>query len=217
MNEASPALLAGFKGLRSDLMVALRKDQPLTASELGARFNLTANACRRHLKELEDAQLVRFRREVRGVGGPVYAYSLTERGEQLFPRSYASPLAEALEVVRAEQGPEGVVRIFRRQWEAIAEEAKPELTRLPLAERARTLAVLLTANGYMAESESSSPHDALIREHNCAVREIAQRFPEICTAEAAFIAETLNATVERQQHMMQGCKSCEYHAQEKTP
>ena len=216
MNEATPALLAGFKGLRSDLLVALRKDQPLTANELGERFNLTANACRRHLKELEDAQLVRFRREVRGVGAPAYAYSLTERGEQLFPRSYANPLADALDVVRAEQGPEGVVRIFRKQWEAIAEEVKPELAKLPLAERARTLAVLLTANGYMAESESSSPNQALIREHNCAVREIAQRFPEICTAEAAFIAETLNATVERHQHMMQGCKSCEYHAQEKT-
>ena len=115
--------LAGFKGLRSDLLVALRKEQPLTAGELGVRFGLTANALRRHLKELEDAGLVRFRREVRGVGGPVYAYSLTERGEQLFPRSYANPLADALEVVRAEQGPEGVVRIFRRRWEAVADEA----------------------------------------------------------------------------------------------
>ncbi len=41
--------LAGFKGLRRDLLVALRKQQPLTAKELGTRFGLTANAFRRHL------------------------------------------------------------------------------------------------------------------------------------------------------------------------
>jgi len=216
MGDAQIAL-AGFKGLRSDLLVALRKEQPLTAGELGARFGLTANALRRHLKELEDAGLVRFRREVRGVGGPVYAYSLTEQGEQLFPRSYANPLADALEIVRAEQGPEGVVRIFRRRWEALADEAKPVLASLPLADRARALVEMLSANGYMAEVESASPNDALIREHNCAVREIALRFPEVCTAEAAFIEEFLGAAVSRQSHMMHGCKSCEYTAHESIP
>ncbi|HLA89477.1 MAG TPA: helix-turn-helix domain-containing protein [Gemmatimonadaceae bacterium] len=206
--------LAGFKGLRRDLLVALRKEQPLAAKELGVRFGLTANALRRHLKELEDAGLVRFRREVRGVGGPVYAYSLTDRGEQLFPREYAGALADALELLRAEQGTEGVVRLFRRRWDAVADEARPRLETLPLAERAHALAAVLTANGYMAEAESRAPGEARIREHNCAVREIAQRFPEVCSAEAAFIEEVLGAVVERQQHMMSGCKSCEYTATE---
>ena len=206
--------IAGFKGLRSDLLVALRMDQPLTAGELGARFGLTANALRRHLKALEDGGVVRFRREARGVGGPVYEYSLTEQGEQLFPRSYANPLADALEIVRTEQGTEGVVRIFRRRWQALAEAAEPVLASLPLVDRARALVEMLSANGYMAEVESASPNDALIREHNCAVREIALRFPEVCTAEAAFIEEFLGTAVSRQSHMMHGCKSCEYTAHE---
>ena len=213
---SSSILLAGFKGLRSDLLVALRKEQPLTAKELGARFGLTPNAFRRHLKELGDAGLVRFRREVRGVGGPVYAYSLTELGEQIFPRSYASPLADALEVVRAEKGSEAVVRIFRRRWQAVARAAKAVLATTPLAERAGAVAAMLTDNGYMAESESELPHAVLIRVHNCALREIAQQFPEVCSAEAAFIEDVLGATVERRLHMMNGCKSCEYSARERT-
>ena len=206
--------LAGFSGLRAELLVTLRKEQPLTATELGLRFGLTPNALRRHLKTLHDAGLVRFRRVVRGVGGPGYDYSLTEQGEQLFPRAYASPLADALDIVRAEQGSEGVVGIFRRRWEAIAEEAAPALAKLSFAERARALAAMLTTHGYMAVSESPSPTEALIREHNCAVREIAQRFPEVCRAEAAFIEEVLGAPVERHSHMMDGCSSCEYTANE---
>jgi len=208
------SFLGGFKGLRADLLVALRKEQPLTAKELGARFGLTANALRRHLKELEDSGLVRFRREIRGVGGPVYAYSLTEQGEQLFPRSYANPLADALEVVRAAEGPEGVARIFRKRWEAVAEQALPSLITLPLAERARALARLLSQHGYMAESTDMAPGAVRIREHNCVVREIAERFPEVCAAESAFIAEVLGVTVERQQHIVSGCASCEYTAHE---
>ncbi len=208
--------LAGFSGLRAELLIALRKEQPLTASELGVRFGLTPNALRRHLKTLQDAELVRFRRVVHGVGGPGYEYSLTEQGEQLFPRAYANPLADALDVVRAEQGSEGVVRIFRRGWEAIAREAAPKLANLSFTERASALAAMLTANGYMAESESPSPTEAHIREHNCAVREIAERFPEVCRAEAAFIEEILGAPVERQSHMMHGCSSCEYTARERT-
>ncbi len=214
---SSSVPLAGFKGLRRDLLVALRKEQPLTAKELGARFGLTANAFRRHLKELGAAGLVRFRREVRGVGGPVYAYSLTERGEQLFPRSYASPLADALEVVRTEQGSEGVVRIFRRRWQAVADAAKPVLATMPLAERARAVAAMLTDNGYMAESESASPHAVLIRAHNCALHEIARQFPEVCSAEVAFIEDVLGTGVERRSHMMHGCTSCEYAAHETVP
>ena len=206
--------LAGFSGIRADLLVVLRKEQPLTAGDLAERFGLTANAVRRHLRTLEDAGLVRYARVARGVGAPGYEYSLTEAGEQLFPRAYASPLADALDIVRAEQGSEGVTGIFRRRWEALAEAEAPALARLPLSERARALAALLTANGYMAEAESPSPHEAHIREHNCAMREIAQRFPEVCSAEAEFISEILGASVERRAHMMHGCRACEYTVKE---
>ena len=69
--------LGGFRGVRADLLVALRKAQPLTAHQLGEQFGLTANALRRHLKALEEDGLVRYQRQVRGVGAPVYTFSLT--------------------------------------------------------------------------------------------------------------------------------------------
>ncbi len=62
--------LGGFRGVRAELLVALRKAQPLTAHELGEQFGLTANALRRHLKALEEDGLVRYERDVRGVGAP---------------------------------------------------------------------------------------------------------------------------------------------------
>jgi DeoR family transcriptional regulator, suf operon transcriptional repressor len=205
--------IGGYRGLRAELLVALKKGQPLTAKELGEHFGLTANALRRHLEELEADGVVRHRREVRGVGGPVYAYRLSDAGEALFPRSYDAALTTALEALREQQGVEGVVALFRRQWEAIAQQAKPELARLPLAERAQLLAELLSSQGYMAESESVAEGVATLREHNCAIRAVAERFPEVCAAEAAFIEQVLGAAVERQARIVDGCNACQYNVQ----
>lgn len=202
--------LAGFHGMRGDVLVALKKEQPLTARELAERFGVTANALRRHLKALEEAGLVRYRREVRGVGGPVYAYSLSEGGEGLFPRAYAAALTEALEAVREQQGDAGVVRLFHRHWSAAAAAARARLGAVPLDERVRTLAELLTEQGYMAESEATSATEARLLEHNCAIREVAERFPEACAAEAEFFEEVLGAEVRRRAHILSGCNACEY-------
>ena len=215
--QAAGTSVAGFHGTRGDVLVALRRMQPVTAKELAAQFSFTPNALRRHLKALEAEGVVQFRREVRGVGGPVYAYSLTDAGERLFPRAYEPALAAALEVVRKEQGAEGVVRLFERQWAAVAGEIEPTVAALPLAERARFLAELVSSHGYMAEATAQSPTEATIREHNCALRGVAERFPEVCDAEARFFEHVLGAVVERQSHMLAGCNVCEYQVRVRTP
>jgi DeoR family transcriptional regulator, suf operon transcriptional repressor len=201
--------LAGYRGVRGELLVALKRAQPLAVHELAERFAVTPNALRRHLKALEDDGVVRWQREVRGVGGPVFAYSLSAAGEALFPQDYSEPLLAALESARERDGGRGVARIFERRWSALAEGARSRLEALPLPERAALLAELLSAHGYMAEAESDGG-GVTIRERHCALREVASRFPEVCDAEAHFIERVLGAPVERTAHMVKGCKTCEY-------
>jgi DeoR family suf operon transcriptional repressor len=207
--------LAGFRGIRGDVLVAVKKSQPVTAKELGARFGLTPNALRRHLKELEAEGLVSCARQSHGVGAPTLAYSLTEAGEALFPRAYDTTLTTLLDTVRAQSGADGVVQLFRAQWERVAAGAKDELALLPLAERTQLLAELLSSHGYMAESGGAPNADeALIREHNCVLRAIAEKFPEVCVAEERFLAEFLGAVVERRKHIASGASCCEYCVRE---
>lgn len=206
--------LGGFRGVRADLLVALKKAQPMTAHELGDRFGLTANALRRHLKALEEDGLVRFVREVRGVGAPVYTFSLTAAGEALFPRSYVAVLATALDALRAQRGDAAVTSVLESEWNQLAEAAGPVLSALPLSERVALVAELLTAKGYMAESVDTSPNGdgavTTLRIHNCAVREIAERFPEACDVEAKFVEKLLGVPLVRGQHRLDGCGRCEY-------
>ena len=202
----------GYRGMRGDILVALKKAQPLTIKELAEQFGVTPNALRRHLKELEAEGVVRYARRIHGVGGPVFAYSLSDAGESLFPRAYDSALGEVLELVRQQQGDEGVVQLFRRRWDVIGTALKPELARLPFEQRAGRLAELLTSLGYMAEARSavSSATVPTLTEHNCAIRLIAERFPEVCAAEERFIADVLGVPVTRHAHIAKGANCCEY-------
>ncbi len=184
----------------------------MTAHELGERFGLTANALRRHLKALEEDGLVRFAKEVRGVGAPVYSFSLTAAGEALFPRSYVSVLASALDALRAQRGDAEVTRVLEAEWNELANEAGPVLDALPLSERVSLVAELLTAKGYMAEAVEPTGDGAslTLRIHNCAMREIADRFPEACAVEAQFVERLLGVPLVRGQHRRDGCGRCEY-------
>ncbi len=200
----------GYRGTRGEILTALKLAQPLTAKELAGKFGVTPNALRRHLKELETEGVVRYQREIHGVGGPTFAFSLTDAGEALFPRAYEKALAEVLDLVREQQGDEGLVRLFQHRWDEIARVARPELERLPVDQRATRLAELLTSLGYMAEARPASGMLPVLTEHNCAIRLIAERFPEVCAAEERFIADLLGAPVTRQAHIAKGDNCCEY-------
>ena len=210
MEEMGTALV-GYRGIQAELLLALKKQQPLTARELAARFDVTPNAMRRHLETLEAAGVVRHTREVRGVGGPVHAFTLSGSGEALFPRSYANVLLETLESIAAERGRAGVSEFFRRKWASLAVEAAPALAQLPLSERVQLVAELWTSLGYMAEADVDPETDLpVLRKHNCAIRAVAERYPEVCATEVEFIAEVIGVTPERRQHILSGCNSCEY-------
>ena len=210
-------VLGGFRGVRADLLVALKKRQPLSAHDLGAQFGLTPNALRRHLKALEEDGLVAFARHTRGVGAPVFRYSLSPAGEALFPSSYAESLTAALDLLRREVGDSAVTQVLEAEWSRLVEDAGPVLRDLPLDERVALLAELLTSKGYMAESvlETETATVAFatrtrLRLHNCAVREIVARFPEACAVEAKYVALLLGTPLVRHRHRDDGCGRCEY-------
>ena len=65
----------------------------------------------------------------------------------------------------------------------------------------------------MAEASTSTgttTTSGVLVEHNCAIQAVAERFPEICAAEARFLAAVLSAEVERREHILGGCSACEY-------
>ena len=208
MNPITPGL-AGHKGPRGDILLELKKAQPATAKELAGLFGVSANAIRRHLKELEAEGLVVYGREQRGTGAPTYTYRLSENGEALFPKQYSEALKHALTFIAQNSGREKVREMFAERFRAYSEQLRTELTDATLEEKVEAVVKLLTQQGFMAAWTEESG-EVRLAQHNCAVRDAAEQFPEICAAEADFLREILESEIKRDSYIPAGCNSCQY-------
>lgn len=204
--EAAPI---GLKGPRAAILLELKRGRRITARDLGRELGLSMNAVRHHLKELESEGLVRYEREQRGVGAPVFVYLLAPAADALFPRRYKEALEQLLDYVVAREGRAGAAAALESHFEAMGERLRPELEGAGPAERMAAVVRALSDAGYMAEGQATFCCGTLT-EHNCAIREVAERFPEVCAAEERFLASALGGTVERRRHMLEGCGGCEY-------
>jgi len=79
-----------------------------------------------------------------------------------------------------------------------------------LEARVHEVTRLLSEDGYMASWERLGPNKYLIKEMNCAVAQVAKRFPETCIFEEGFLAELLLAKVTRRHHILQKDHFCSY-------
>ncbi|MGH7754556.1 MAG: helix-turn-helix transcriptional regulator [Gemmatimonadales bacterium] len=203
--------LPAHRGLRGDILLELKRAQPLTARDLAARLAVTPNAIRHHLKELEAERVVRYGREQRGPGAPTFTYRLSEQGEALFPKRYAEALTEVLAQVVEKDGRGAVVQFFDHHYADLARKLKAEVETAPAERRMDAVARVLTEAGYMAEwTSDGAGGEFRLAERNCAIRAVAERFPEVCAAEARFLQAVLDASVERKTHIASGCNACEY-------
>jgi DeoR family suf operon transcriptional repressor len=203
------SLPIGLRGSRGTVLIELKRGNSLTAKELAARLGTSLNAVRHHLKELEADALVQYERQHRGVGAPTFAYRLSAAGEALFPRRYEATLTDLLDYVVRRDGRASAVAVLEARYDALAHRLGQELAGATPSERMAAVAQLLSDEGYMAEGTASAGSGTLI-EHNCAVQAVAERFPEVCAAEARFLAAALGAEVDRRGHILSGCSACEY-------
>jgi DeoR family suf operon transcriptional repressor len=208
MASKTPGLV-GHRGLRGEILVELKKSQPITAKELAAKYDVSANAIRRHLKELEAERLVVYSRENRGSGAPTFVYALSDDGETLFPTQYGEVLADVLGHLARSGGRGAVKEMFAERFRDSADRIRAKLQGASLEQKVQTVAGLLSDQGFMA-AWSSGEKTLTLAEHHCAVRAVAEAFPEICAAEAEFLSDVLQTEVTRDTHIPDGCNCCQY-------
>lgn len=201
----------GQQGTRGALLTELKRAGPLTAKSLGLRLGMSLNAVRHHLKALEARRLIEYERTYRGVGAPAFTYRLTSAGEALFPRRYEETLSDVLNYVVAREGRGAAVEVLEARFRQMAHRLRDELADASVEERTEAVSRVLAEEGYMPEWQARTDGEQALIEHNCPIRTVAERFPEICAAEARFLAEVLETEVTRTAHMVNGCTNCEYH------
>ena len=77
-----------MQSTRQQMLEYLQRSGRATVKELGQLLGLTATGIRQHLTVLERDGLVDAREERGRVGRPTLVYSLTEKADSLFPKTY---------------------------------------------------------------------------------------------------------------------------------
>jgi predicted ArsR family transcriptional regulator len=191
--------LPGVRGTRGVVLQLLR-GRELTADELAVRLGVTTNAARFHLAELERGGLVTQRAVRRGPRKPSSGYSLTDRGEALFPKHYDALLNAVLRDLRTDRPPGDVEALFRRLGRQLAAREAPRFAGRTAAARVPEALRVLEALGGAASADvdaggpgvttvvgRSSPFGAVVAEH-----------PEACALLEAFLADALPGTSVRE-------------------
>ena len=213
LTRAPVELPSGQKGPRAEVLREIKGAGGLTARELAERLKLSLNAVRHHLKELETAGLLGYDRAYRRVGAPVFRYRLTPQGESLFPSRLEGPLNQLLDHVVAREGRASAIALLEQYFRDLGARLEQKLHGAPPETRREVVFEALAAEGFMPEWRSNADQSDRLVMHNCPIRLVAERFPEVCGAETRFLKQALGTTLEREEHLLAGCASCEYRLQ----
>jgi DeoR family suf operon transcriptional repressor len=210
---------------KQDILQYLLKQGQATAQTLAGALAISPQATRRHLKDLGDEGLIEHRAVQNGMGRPQYVYFLSRRGRDRFPHSYGEFAVSFLDTLTETVGEQQVREILRKQWERKATEYRHRIGSGPLKERVSNLVELRKKEGYMAElhkvypdkEDKKHPQKYILAEHNCAISEVAESYPNVCGHELEMFAHLLpDCIVERTQWINNGEHRCGYLIQPKS-
>ncbi len=198
---------------KEEILHHLLKHDRVSAQDLAAALEISPQAVRRHLKDLEESGLVYHQVSLgEGMGRPQYHYSLSARGKALFPKGYSEFSVKLLQSLTKTVGHEPVQELLGQQWQEKAAHYCALIGHLPLPQRLEELASLRRSEGYVTEWFPHPDRDGfLYTEYNCVIADVANSFPNVCSHELnMFRAVFPEAQVDRIHWMIKGEHRCGY-------
>ncbi|MDJ0601620.1 MAG: iron-sulfur cluster biosynthesis transcriptional regulator SufR [Crocosphaera sp.] len=204
---------------KEDILQYLLKQGQATAAELAETLDITPQATRRHLKDLEAEGLLEHHPLQGGLGRPQYIYSLSKQGRDRFPNQYGEFAVSFLDTLTETVGESQVKEVLRKQWQRKADDYRRYIGKGSLKERVERLVKLRQEEGYMAEIHQANEKNGLngqqeaylLAEHHCAISEVAESYPTVCGHELEMFAEILpDCIIERTHWINEGEHNCGY-------
>jgi predicted ArsR family transcriptional regulator len=215
-------VVASSGALRREILIRLRRDGPATPDQLAASIGASRTGVLQQLRALEATHFVRRETIRHGVGRPRHLYDITDDAQELFPTNYDGLAAGLLAAIDAVGGAALIEQIFqarRRQAGARVRRQLEERTEPGgcLFDRVTALATIQDEQGYLATAVLEPDGTIRLREHNCAILDVAKGQRSACQAEIELFRDVLGAEVVRETHIVSGDRSCSYRISEATP
>lgn len=198
---------------KQDILEYLLKHGQAIAQDLAIALDISPQAVRRHLKDLETEDLIVYKSVSAGTGRPQHIYHLSQKGRERFPDRYDRFAISFLDTLVDNLGYDRASEIIHRHWQKKSIDYRQKLGQGELLERVAKLVELRRQEGYMAEYHPLDGQNDkfILTEYNCAISQVANSFPAVCGHELEMFAAALaDCQVERTHWIVDGEHQCGY-------
>lgn len=195
--------------VRATILALLKERGEATMQEIAAHLEISYEAVRQQVKQLEASQLVAGQRRPNpaGTGRPLCYYGLSPAGEHLFPKQYdelATNLIDAAgDIFGREALKEMLSTLADRQVAGWAE----RLAEMEPAERLEALRAIYRADDPFMEVATEG-QDAALVERNCPYLNVALARPALCSVTVSVLSRLLGYRVTRARRFQDGDGRC---------
>lgn len=209
---------------KKEILLYMYKQGQATAIELASNLEISPQATRRHLQDLETEELIEHKAIPQKMGRPQHVYRLSRQGRSNItailapkaPQHYGEFAVSVLDTIAETVGKDKVTEVLQKQWHKKAEGYRDLIGKGSLRDRVTKLVQLRQEEGFMAELLVVDEEKFFLAEHNCAISEVAQSYPGVCSHELEMFAVLLpDCTVERTHSINNGEHRCGYLIQKK--
>jgi predicted ArsR family transcriptional regulator len=194
---------------RLEILNTLKRTRGLSVNQMVARMNMSYMGIKQHCLTLErDGYLDTWRRPQK-MGRPEMVYRLTRRSHDLFQadsNAFTLDLLQSIQEIYGTNAPEKLLySLFERKTAELKEKVDGET----VEQRAKTLAAVRDAQGYMSQYlDASSEGGPQILECHSPIMNLVERYAIIGRLEQDMFEKILQTPVRREETRTSGLYEC---------
>ncbi len=207
---------------KGEILTQLRRGGAGTVDGLATSLGLARMTVRQHLADLERDDMVFSRLERRGTGRPHLLFSLSDRGQEFFPKRYdrlAELVLQEAAFLEADEisglSPQEKKRVLlKKMAESAYLQHEPLVQGKSLQERVEIVAQILRDEGGLTEwSGDGQEYEIVI--HNCVYRRVADSHDSLCEFDLELVSRLLGREVQCTEFLRQGAGRCRFVVSDK--
>ncbi len=198
-----------IQSTRQRILEHLQRSGRASVKELGQLLGLTSTGIRQHLTVLERDGLVDTREERGRVGRPTLVYSITEKADSLFPKTYDVLASVLLEEIRSTDGNEKLHQLLHKVAQRLAAPYRERVEGRPVGQRVEETARIMEEQGCMIDW-SENEGEYRIDEYTCPFPKTAARDRAVCALHVEFVRILSDADTRLTSSLMRGERTCTY-------
>lgn len=202
---------------KSQILALLKRSGGSTVDELASALELARMTIRQHLGTLERDNLVTAHEVRRPTGRPHFVYSLTDKGEETFPKRYdrlADMIIDEVALLDSSEieglsSAEKKALLFRKLARRVVSEYAQRLEGKSLQERVSAVVDILETESGFAEWRKL-PEGFEIVGYNCPYRRVAESQDEVCVWHLELFSQLLGSHVRAAEVQSHGADCCRF-------